>query len=173
MTRPRQAKLVSPSNVSWRQALNDRIPLFGHRNWIVVADSAYPAQSRAGIETFLSNAGHLEVLEGVLSGIAGSMHIRPIVYTDKELEFVEEADAPGISVYRKQLSGLLQEHPVEIRPHEQIISMLDQAGQIFRVLIIKTNMVIPYTSVYLQVDCRYWCADAERRLRGAMGNGIH
>ena len=24
------------------------LPLFGHRNWIVVADSAYPAQSQAG-----------------------------------------------------------------------------------------------------------------------------
>jgi hypothetical protein len=33
----------------WKQQLKDLLPLFGHRNWIVVADSAYPAQSRSGI----------------------------------------------------------------------------------------------------------------------------
>src|SRR5919202_365318 len=30
----------------WKQELAERIPLYGHRNWIVVADSAYPAQAR-------------------------------------------------------------------------------------------------------------------------------
>jgi len=32
--------------------------------------------------------------------------------------------------------------------HEQIISRLDEAGQTFRVLIIKTDMTLPYTSVF-------------------------
>ncbi|MDE3198919.1 MAG: hypothetical protein KGN84_21400 [Acidobacteriota bacterium] len=27
---------------SWRATLEERLPLYGHRNWIVVADSAYP-----------------------------------------------------------------------------------------------------------------------------------
>ena len=35
----------------WEQLLEERLPLFGHRNWIVVADAAYPAQCRPGIET--------------------------------------------------------------------------------------------------------------------------
>jgi len=52
--------------------------------------------------------------------------------------------------------------------HEKIISLLDQAGQTFRVLIVKTNMTLPYTSVFLQLDCGYWSADAEQRLRKAM-----
>ena len=26
-------------------------------------------------------------------------------------------------------------------------------------------MTIPYTSVFLQLDCKYWSADAEQRLR--------
>jgi hypothetical protein len=29
-------------------------------------------------------------------------------------------------------------------------------------------MTLPYTSVFLQLDCGYWSADAERRLREAM-----
>jgi hypothetical protein len=32
----------------------------------------------------------------------------------------------------------------------------------------KTNLTLPYTSVFLQIDCGYWSADAERRLRDAM-----
>ncbi len=169
MTQARQAELVS---ASWQQALDDRLRLFGHRNWIVVADSAYPAQSREGIETILSNADQMEVLEEVLRGIGGAGHIRPIVYTDQELELVEEEDAPGISAYRELLSRLLKDYKANVRPHEQIISALDQAGQTFRVLIIKTKMTMPYTSVFLELDCGYWNADAEGRLRAAMGRHL-
>ena len=46
--------------------------------------------------------------------------------------------------------------------------MLDEAGQTFRVLIIKTDMTLPYTSVFLQLDCGYWTAEAEKRLRETM-----
>ena len=45
---------------------------------------------------------------------------------------------------------------------------LDEAGQTFRILIIKTNMTIPYPSVFLQLNCKYWSADAEQRLRAQM-----
>ena len=46
--------------------------------------------------------------------------------------------------------------------------MLDQSAQLFRVLIIKTEMTIPYTSVFFELDCGYWNADAEQRLREAI-----
>ena len=36
---------------AWRATLDERLPLLGHRNWIVVADAAYPWQASAGIET--------------------------------------------------------------------------------------------------------------------------
>ena len=168
MARAPQLELTNPSKVRWRQVLQDCIPLFGHRNWVVVADSAYPAQSRDGIETIVANADHLDVLQEVLAAVVGSRHLRPVVYTDQELELVKEEDAPGISAYRQQLSALLRQFAVDFRPHEQIISTLDQAGQTFRVLIIKTNLTIPYTSVFLEFDCSYWNADAECRLRAAM-----
>ena len=53
-------------------------------------------------------------------------------------------------------------------PHEQIIHKLDQAAEMFRVLILKTDGTIPYTSVFFELDCGYWNADAEQRLRQAM-----
>jgi hypothetical protein len=156
------------SSSAWNRTLLDRIPLYGHRNWIVIADSAYPAQSRPGIETIVSNSDHVQVLQQVLAAISGSRHVRPIVYTDQELKFIDDKDAPGISAYRRQLATLLQNRTVNSLPHEQIIAKLDQVSQTFRVLIIKTNFTLPYTSVFLQLDCAYWGPDAERRLRAAM-----
>ena len=152
----------------WKREVKALLPLFGHRNWIVVADSAYPAQSRAGIDTFVSGAGQLEVARGVLGAIAASNHVRANIYLDQELQFVAEADAPGVSRYRTQLAELLKSAKTTTLPHEQIIAKLDQTAQTFRVLIIKTELTIPYTSIFFELDCGYWSAEAEQRLRQSM-----
>ncbi|MGO9861977.1 MAG: hypothetical protein ACLPLR_00075 [Terriglobales bacterium] len=152
----------------WKQILRDRLPLYGHRNWIVVADSAYPAQSRDGIETIVASADHRAVVETVLKMIRSSRHVKPVVYTDQELKFAEEQDAPGITSYRAWLNQLLRN--VSVLPHEEIISKLDRAGQTFRVLIVKSTMTMPYTSVFFELDCAYWNGDAEKRVRAAMKN---
>ena len=48
---------------TWEQRLQHLLPLLGHRNWIVVADSAYPAQSNPGIETIYTGEDHVQLLE--------------------------------------------------------------------------------------------------------------
>ena len=156
------------SIASWKDVLRSRIPEYGHRNWIVIADSAYPTQTSPGIETIVADADHFQVLQTVFEALSNSKHVRPVVYTDRELQFVEESDAPGVSVYREQLSDFLRDTAPTVLPHEQIISKLDQVSHNFRVLIIKTNMTVPYTSVFLQLDCAYWSPEAERKLRSAM-----
>ncbi len=152
----------------WKGQLKAFLPLFGHRNWIVVADSAYPAQSRPGIDTTVSGAGQIEVARTVLGAIAASKHVRVNIYLDQELQFVAETDAPGVSRFRTQLARLLKSAKATTLPHEQIISKLDQTAQIFRVLVIKTKLTIPYTSIFFELDCGDWSAEAERRLRRAM-----
>jgi len=141
---------------------------YGHRNWIVIADSAYPAQSRPGIETIVTGDDQLRVLQAVLNDVKKMPHVTPIVYTDAELKYVPEKDAPGIDKYRKDLAKVLGNRPVQSLPHEQIISKLDEAGKTFKILILKTNLTIPYTTVFLQLDCAYWGPDAEKRLRETM-----
>ena len=152
----------------WERQLELLLPLFGHRNWIVVADSAYPAQSRPGIETVVSGAGQIEVARKVLDAIAASKHVRANIYLDQELEFVAEQAAPGVSGYRTQLADLLKTANATTMPHEQIISRLDQTAQVFRVLIVKTELTIPYTSIFFELDCGYWSAEARQRVRQAM-----
>jgi hypothetical protein len=46
----------------WRAKVAESLPLFGHRNWILIVDSAYPEQSSLGIETVETNAPQLEVV---------------------------------------------------------------------------------------------------------------
>ncbi len=151
--------------MKWQQRLADILPLLGHRNWIVVTDAAYPAQAQPGIETIVANGELIAVLESVLAQVSGARHVRPVVHVDAELQFVAEQDAPGVSEFRRRLTAALDELAVESLPHEAIIERLDEAGRIFRILVIKTNATIPYTSVFLRLDCGYWTDDAERRLR--------
>ena len=131
-------------------------------------DSAYPAQSRYGIETIVADEEQTNVLVKMFEILHECKHIRPTIYTDTELTFVLEEDAPGITSYRKQLSDLLSGYEVQALLHEEIISRLDRMSEVFRVLSIKTKMRIPYTSVFVELDCGYWNAQAEDRLRAAM-----
>jgi hypothetical protein len=159
---------------NWQKVLVERIPEYGHRNWIVVADSAYPAQAKQGIETVLADADQLHVVQFVMATLAKSKHVAPIIHTDRELKYLDDSVAPGIQAYRDQLFGLFKGANVLAEPHERIIQTLDQVSQTFRVLIIKTNMTLPYTSVFLQLDCAYWGADAEKGLRARMAAaGVH
>ena len=87
---------------TWEQILKDRLKLYGHRNWVVIADSAYPAQSKPGTETIVADDEQTTVVELVLALLGECKHLRPAIYTDEELKFVPEEDAPGARLYRNQ-----------------------------------------------------------------------
>jgi hypothetical protein len=153
---------------NWEEVLGDRLSLYGHRNWVVIADSAYPAQSSEGVETIVAGGDQMAVLGKLFALLGECKHIKPTIYTDQELNFVAEADARGVTAYRQQLAQLLEGRQALVLPHEQIISRLDRVGQMFRVLLVKTSMCIPYTSVFFELECGYWNAEAEKRLRSSM-----
>ena len=52
--------------------------------------------------------------------------------------------------------------------HDDVFRQLDEASKLFKVLVIKTNEVLPYSSVFLQLDCKYWDSDREKQLRRIM-----
>src|SRR5947208_3595805 len=153
----------------WRVRLREELPLLGHRNWIAVVDSAYPLQTSAGIETIETDADQLDVVRAVLDELGTAKHVRPVIFTDTELKLVPESDAPGVSAYREALGNLLKTGGATSLTHEQIISKLDEAGKTFHILVLKTKMTIPYTSVFLRLDCGYWSEEQEKRLRERMG----
>ncbi len=161
------------ASADWRNRLHEQLPLLGHRNWIAIVDSAYPLQTSEGIETIETNGEQFEVVRRVLHDVAATAHLRPVVFTDAELQAVPEEDAPGVTYYRDSLNHFLDEFNSgnvkrQSLPHEEIIAKLDEAGKTFHVLVLKTRMTIPYTSVFLRLDCGYWSEEQENRLRQKM-----
>jgi hypothetical protein len=149
----------------WRQIFAQRLPAYGHRNWIVVADSAYPSQTREGIETIVSQRGQIEVLKVVLDELAKSRHVVPVPWTDSELKYLNEEETPGITKYREELGALLKGRDSQSLAHEQILAKLDEVSRLYKVLVIKTTMGTPYTTVFLQLDCAYWTPAQDEKLR--------
>ena len=156
------------ASTDWKARLKHQLPIYGHRNWIVVADSAYPKQSSPAIETIYTGKGQLEVLGYVLEQVESARHVHANVLIDAELDSVAEKDAPGVGEYRKRLKSLLKGRQVRVTPHEEIISKLDKSAKLFNVLLLKTDLTIPYTSVFLELDCGYWDAEKEQRLRNSL-----
>jgi hypothetical protein len=161
----------SPARPDWRAALEDELPLLGHRNWILIVDSAYPLQASPGIETVETDAPEIEVLRQVLGSLDRTVHLRPEVFLDSELSFVAEEDASGVSAYRRELHGILENYTVQSLPHEQLIGRADEAGKTMHVLVLKTRMAVPYSSVFIRLNCKYWGDDAEKRMRARMAKG--
>ena len=157
-----------PTPNAWRAKVAETLPLLGHRNWILIVDSAYPLQASPGVETVDTNADQLEVVRYVLGAIGNSIHVRPDIFMDAELPFVPDQDAPGASRYRAEIGDLLRSYPVQALPHEQIIANVDETSKLFHVLVLKTNLAIPYTSVFIRLNCKYWGDDAEKSMRAKM-----
>lgn len=163
-----QVVTSASSQNSWRAKVKQELPLLGHRNWIMIVDSAYPLQTSPGVETIETNEDLVEVTREVFRDLNTSIHVRPIVYMDAELPFVPEQDAPGVTRYRKEIRAVLQNRHIDAIPHEQIIEKIDETGKTFHVLILKTNLTVPYSSIFLQLNCKYWSDSAEENLRSAM-----
>jgi len=152
----------------WKTELTETIEVFGHRNWIVIADAAYPEQSNPAIQTITIDTKQLEAVEFVSQLIEKASHVCANIFVDKEMAFVPEENAKGIEAYRTQLHQILAGKNVKTLLHEDIIRELDTSSKLFNVLIIKTDLAIPYTSVFFQLECGYWNADAEADLRKVM-----
>jgi D-ribose pyranose/furanose isomerase RbsD len=160
--------LIDAAEAGWKKDLSKELPLMGHRNWVVVADSAYPLQTAPGIKTIYAGGDHVEVLKTVLEQVSQQKHVRPVIFTDAELKQVDEKYAPGIGALRNQLGEVLAGRDVQTLPHEKIIKQLDEAGKTFQIILIKTDLALPYTSVFIRLDCGYWSAEAEQDLRSRM-----
>jgi hypothetical protein len=48
----------------------------------------------------------------------------------------------------------------------------DTLAKLFNVLIIKTDLAIPYTSVFFQLECGYWNAEAEAEAEENLRNEL-
>lgn len=160
--------LTAQTAAPWKTQVAASMPMLGHRNWILVVDSAYPLQTSPGIETIETNADQLDVVKYVLGTVNNSIHVRPLITMDSELRFVPDQDAPGVSAYRTAIATLFQAYKIDTLPHSNILARMDETSKEYHILVLKTTMTIPYTSVFIRLDCKYWSDEAEKRLRENM-----
>jgi hypothetical protein len=156
---------------AWREVLAARLPRLGHRNWIVVADAAFPDPCAPGIEVVWTGADHLTVVREVLAAVDRAPHLRARVRLDMELAHVPEEHAPGTAAFREKLSPILAGRNPEPVSHAALLARLDEVGRAFRVLFLKTTLTLPYTSVFLELDCGYWSDAGEEALRRRIRQG--
>lgn len=159
---------ASTKTPDWKSQLQAKLPMLGHRNWILVVDQAFPEQNAAGMEYIYANENLLPVLKEVLTQVNSSTHIKPIIYQDKELSFITENQAKGVKEFVTGAKAILGSQKVETLLHDDVFKKLDAESKLFKVLVIKTKETIPYTSVFLQLDCSYWNGVKEQQLREAM-----
>ena len=162
------AKQTDTADKDWKKKFNQTLPLLGHRNWIIVADKAFPQQNAAGMEVINTNENLLTVLNYVLQQVNASAHVKPIIYRDKELSFITEDQANGVKQFVKESQQVFNGKPVQTILHDSVFTKLDEASKLFKVVVLKTNETIPYTSVFLQLDCAYWSGEKEKKLRSNM-----
>lgn len=152
---------------AWQQTFSEKLPLMGHRNWIVITDMAYPLQTKEGIITLFAEEPYEEVLDYVVKELQKAPHIYAHAYRDAEFNFLKEDLCPGIEEFKQKTNKILSasKDSVVYEKHENLIAKLNDTGKLFQIVIIKTNLTKPYTSLFFELDCKYWDTEKQKQLK--------
>lgn len=131
-------------------------------------DKAFPLQTASGTEVINTNEDLLPVLKEVMQDISASTHVKPIIFTDKELYYITPLQIGNIGAFKDSLKVELVNKPVQTMLHDSVFVKIAEAAKLFKILVLKTNQTIPYSSVYIQLDCAYWNSEKEKTLRDSI-----
>lgn len=152
----------------WVSTVRHELGYLGARNWVIVAEAAFPVHSRRGLSVVQINGEIPEVVDAVERVIEEKSHVKPRLYVATEAENVPYDYAPGIKHYREQLEEALHGRETVQLEHSVLLQMLNDASKTYRVLVLKTRSALPYTSVFMELGSGYWDADSESALRQMM-----
>ena len=153
---------------AWESAFDRQLPLLGHRNWILIVDKAFPAQTASGVEVINTESDMVTVVRAVLAKLAASDHVTPVVYTDREFDFLTADLVPQITAVREAYTTLFEGFTLQSMLHESVFGRIDEASKMFKTVVLKTECLIPYSSVFIELDCKYWNEKSEQTLREKM-----
>jgi D-ribose pyranose/furanose isomerase RbsD len=157
--------------LNWKQQLRSELPQLGHRNWLLVVDKAFPLLAEENIKIIQTDEQLVDVLNEVKNQLGEQAHVKPILYKDLELDYLNEQLVPGIETFKKDLYHIYPKESYSVILHNEIFAKMDAASKLFKVLVLKTNAVMPYSSVFMELDCKYWNADKEILLRDKIKKG--
>ena len=148
--------------------LSPSLDVLGARNWIVIADPAYPILAGEGVDVLTVDADIPTTLRAVLNKLEQEGTLTPRLWVCNELEQLTEKRAPGVRRHRRELNRLISRE-LHYEMTDRIISLqLTQAAQTYRILYIKTTTALPYSTVAIELDSGYWDSDDEAELRERM-----
>ena len=158
----------SPVRKPWMNTIRHELGHLGARNWVVIAEAAFPIQSLQGIKVIQLDADIPEVLDGLEDVIAENHYVKPRVYVAAELESVPDDYAPGVNAYKKSFKEALHGRETVSLDHQMLMRLLADTGKSYRVLVIKTRTAMPYSTVFVELGSGYWDAESEAALRTNM-----
>ena len=161
--KPGNKPIAVLETAAWQSELDSLLPLLGHRNWVIIADKAFPLQSAPGMVYINTNATVPEVADYTIQQLNKGTHVSPLLYLDKELSFV-----PGTEGYRDTLQQIFKGQAVQTLLHDSVFAKMDKTSGLFKVVVLKTNTTTAYSSVFINLDCKYWSAAKEQQLREVM-----
>lgn len=148
-----------------RNRIAENVTPLGARNWIVIAEASYPVYAGTGVQTIAVDAPSDAVFMEVLDVLEAEGKLIPRIWICKEMDAVTEDYAPGIRKYRQSIGKLIPGRFHYSLPNRIINSQVEDAIKQFRVLVIKTNTILPYSNICIELDSGYWSADSEAELR--------
>lgn len=159
---------ANPAEQEWKDQLYKNLAIVGARNWIVIAESSFPAYTGAGIRTMVSDKTSDEVLMEVLNMLEEEAHVVPRIMVSSELRSVTEDYAPGVKRYRHNIDKMLPGRQHFELMSRTINSLIEDAAKQFNVLVIKTKTSLPYSNIYIELDSGYWNSESETALRKSL-----
>lgn len=150
---------------TWQAAVDRQAGQLGYRNWIVIAEASFPAQSRPGVRQVNASVDVPEALDYVLKALEQTENVRPQLYVTREVRSLENDFAPGIDELRKRTQVSLHGHETTELDQQSLLTLLEDANRSFDVLVIRTTTALPYSSIFLELQPGYWDVDSETRLR--------
>ena len=103
----------------WKKEFEQLLPKLGHRNWILVVDKAFPLQSAPGIVTINTGEPMRPVLGELVRMLEKASHVKPVYYTDLELNSLSDDLCPGAEQARTEIFQALQDAQVNTILHEE------------------------------------------------------
>jgi hypothetical protein len=110
-----------------KTVVQSRLPIFGHRSWIVVVDSAFPAYAEPGIETIVV-VDHPQSLPNYLASAISSTGIyeQPHFWTRNDSSSMSSTISGG-SELRRHIAMTLEKDKLCELPHSEVMTKINEA----------------------------------------------
>ena len=132
----------SKDTISWQTEFQQKLPLLGHRNWLLVVDKAFPLQNAQGITVINTGEQLPIVLQEVMSSISRSTHVKPIVYSDLEFNYMSDDLSPGVDSLKKSVNRTLKGYKMNMILHNEVFARLDSTSKLFNVVVLKSGLCL-------------------------------